>query len=107
MAQAFATLGCLAPERVILGVGTGESLNETPATAAEFPGIKERRMRLAEALKLIRRLWTEERVTFDGEYYRTANATIYDRPEQPIPIHVAAGGPLAAKLAGRAGDGMI
>lgn len=107
IAQAFGTLGCLAPGRVWLGVGTGESLNETPATAAEFPGVKERRMRLAEALKLIRLLWTEERVTFEGEYYRTANATIYDRPEQPVPIHVAAGGPLAAKLAGRAGDGMI
>lgn len=107
IAQAFATLGCLAPGRVWLGVGTGESLNETPATAADFPPVKERRMRLAEALKLIRRLWTEERVDFDGEYYQTSKATIYDLPEQPIPIHVAAGGPLAAKLAGRAGDGMI
>lgn len=107
VAQAFATLGCLAPGRVWLGVGTGESLNETPATAAEFPGVKERRMRLAEALKLIRRLWSEDRVTFEGEYYRTRNATIYDRPDFDIPIHVAAGGPLAAKLAGRAGDGII
>lgn len=107
VAQAFATLGCLAPGRVWLGVGTGESLNETPATAAEFPGVKERRMRLQEAVKLIRLLWTEERVDFEGEYYRTAKATIYDLPEQPIPIHIAAGGPLAAKLAGRAGDGMI
>jgi len=107
IAQAFGTLGCLAPGRVWLGVGTGESLNETPATAAEFPGVKERRMRLQEALKLIRLLWTEERVTFEGEYYQTQNATIYDKPDQQIPIHVAAGGPLAAKLAGRAGDGMI
>lgn len=107
VAQVFATLGCLAPGRVWLGVGTGESLNETPATAGDFPGVKERRMRLAEAVRLIRRLWTEERVDFDGEYYRTVKATIYDRPGQPIPIHIAAGGPLAAKLAGRAGDGMI
>lgn len=107
IAQAFGTLGCLAPGRVWLGVGTGESLNETPATDAEFPGVKERRMRLAEAVKLIRQLWTEERVTFEGEYYRTHNATIYDKPDQQIPIHIAAGGPLAAKLAGRAGDGMI
>jgi coenzyme F420-dependent glucose-6-phosphate dehydrogenase len=107
IAQAFATLGCLAPGRVFLGVGTGESLNETPATAAEFPGVKERRHRLAEAVKLINRLWTEERVTFDGEFYKTSRATIYDRPEQKIPILIAAGGPLAAKLAGRAGDGII
>ncbi|MEA2379499.1 MAG: coenzyme F420-dependent glucose-6-phosphate dehydrogenase [Thermoleophilaceae bacterium] len=107
VAQAFATLGCLSPGRVFLGVGTGEAMNETPATGMEWPGAKERRMRMAEAIKLIRQLWTEERVDFEGEYYRTVRATIYDRPEQPVPIYVAASGPLAAKLAGRAGDGFI
>ena len=61
VAQSFATLGCLAPGRVFLGVGTGEALNETPATGDEFPGRKERRRRLAEAIQLIRLLWSEER----------------------------------------------
>jgi coenzyme F420-dependent glucose-6-phosphate dehydrogenase len=107
VAQAFATLACLNPGRVFLGVGTGEALNETPATAAAWPGAKERRMMLREAIGLIRRLWSEERVTFEGEYYQTDRATIYDRPEQPVPIYVAASGPLAAKLAGRVGDGFI
>jgi coenzyme F420-dependent glucose-6-phosphate dehydrogenase len=107
IAQAFATLGCLAPGRVFLGVGTGEALNETPATGAEFPGRKERRLRMAEAIELIRRLWREERVDFDGEYYKTSQATIYDRPDTEVPIFVAASGPLAAKLAGRVGDGFI
>jgi len=107
VAQAFATLACLNPGRVFLGVGTGEAMNETPATGTEWPGAKERRLRLAEAIELIRRLWTEERVTFEGDYYRTDRATIYDRPEEPVPIYVAASGPLAAKLAGRAGDGFI
>jgi len=107
VAQAFATLGCLAPGRMYLGVGTGEALNETPATGGEFPGRKERRLRLAEAIKLIRLLWNEERVDFEGDYYRTSKATIYDRPEAPVPIYVAASGPLAAKLAGRVGDGFI
>jgi coenzyme F420-dependent glucose-6-phosphate dehydrogenase len=107
IAQAFATLGCLAPGRVFLGVGTGEAMNETPVTGGEFPGRQERRMRLAEAIKLIRLLWSDERVDFEGEYYATERATVYDRPDEPVPIYVAASGPLAAKLAGRAGDGFI
>ena len=107
IAHAFGTLALLNPGRVFLGVGTGESLNETPATGAEWPGAKERRVRLAEAIDLMRRLWTDDRVTYEGEYYRTKNATIYDRPEEPVPVYVAASGPLAAKLAGRVGDGFI
>ena len=107
IAQSFATLACLSPGRVFLGVGTGEAMNETPVTGGEFPGRKERRERLAEAIELIRRLWSEERVDFEGRFYRTQKATIYDRPDQAVPMYVAASGPLAAKLAGRAGDGFI
>ena len=107
VAQAFATLGCLAPGRVFLGVGTGEAMNETPVTGGEFPGRKERRQRLAEAIDLIRLLWREERVDFEGRFYRTQRATVYDRPNELVPIYVAASGPLAAKLAGRVGDGFI
>jgi coenzyme F420-dependent glucose-6-phosphate dehydrogenase len=107
IAQAFGTLGALNPGRVFLGVGSGEAMNETPATGHEFPGRKERRLRLAEAIALIRRLWSEERVDFNGDYYETSQATVYDRPSEPVPIFVAASGPLAAKLAGRVGDGFI
>lgn len=107
IAQVFGTLGVLSPGRVFLGLGSGEAMNETPATGDEFPGRKERRLRLAEAIALIRALWTEERVDFAGDYYRTARATIYDRPADPVPIFVAASGPLAAQLAGRVGDGFI
>jgi coenzyme F420-dependent glucose-6-phosphate dehydrogenase len=107
IAQAFATLACLSPGRFFLGVGTGEAMNETPATRVEWPGPKERRLRLAEAIELMRRLWSEERVDFEGAYYRTRRATVYDRPDEPVPIYVAAAGPLAAKLAGRTGDGFI
>src|SRR3954469_18749441 len=107
VAQAFATLGCLAPGRIFLGVGTGEAMNETPATGGAFPGRKERRMRMAEAITLIRRLWREERVDFEGEFYKTSQATIYDRPAVEVPIYVAAPRPLAPKPAGRVGDVFI
>jgi coenzyme F420-dependent glucose-6-phosphate dehydrogenase len=106
VAQAFGTLGAMHPGRLILGVGTGEHLNEG-ALGIPWPDNKERFARLREAVKLIRVLWTEQSVTFDGEYYKTVNATIYDRPGEPIPIYVSAGGPQVAKYAGRAGDGLI
>lgn len=106
VAQAFGTLGSLFPGRVILGVGTGEHLNEG-ALGIQWPDNRERFARLREAIRLIRQLWTEQSVTFDGEYYHTKNATIYDRPEEPIPIFIGAGGPQVAKYAGRAGDGLI
>ncbi len=106
VAQALGTLGSLNPSRMILGVGTGEHLNEG-ALGITWPDNKERFARLREAVTLIKMLWTDESVTFDGEYYHTRNATIYDRPAEPIPIYVGAGGPLVAKYAGRAGDGLI
>jgi coenzyme F420-dependent glucose-6-phosphate dehydrogenase len=107
VAQAFGTLGLLNSGRMILGVGSGESLNEVPVTATEWPSPRERLARLREAVELIRLLLSKDFVTFEGQYYRTRNATIYDRPEQPIPIYISAGGPVAAKFAGRAGDGFI
>jgi coenzyme F420-dependent glucose-6-phosphate dehydrogenase len=107
IAQAFATMGCLFPGRVMLGAGTGEALNEVAVTGIAWPEFKERFARLRESVRLIRQLWSEERVTFEGDYYRTDGATVYDRPEQPVPIYIAAGGPQVARYAGRAGDGFI
>src|ERR1700732_4528313 len=107
VAQAVGTLGVMFPDRVIFGVGTGDSLNEVPATGMKWPGFRERQGRLRESILLMRRLWTEERVTFEGQYYRTLAATIYDRPEKPVPIWIAASGPTAAARAGEIGDGVI
>jgi coenzyme F420-dependent glucose-6-phosphate dehydrogenase len=114
VAQAFGTLGSLYPGRVMLGVGTGEALNEVVVgsvgahgEAKEWPEFKERFARLRESVTLMRKLWTEERVTFEGDYYETKDATVYDKPETPIPVYIAAGGPLVARYAGRSGDGFI
>jgi TAT-translocated FGD2 family F420-dependent dehydrogenase len=106
VAHAFASLGVLYPGRVFLGVGTGEALNEVAAGGGWGP-YRERAERLAEAITLIRRLWTEDWVSFQGRYYRLENAKLYDKPARPVPIYVAGAGPRSARLAGQYGDGWI
>lgn len=107
VAQAFGTLGVLFPGRVALGIGTGESLNEVPSSGIRWPEQKERTARFKEAVDLIGRLWREERVSYEGRFYRTENATIYDRPDEPVPMYIAAAGPFMAKFAGTHGAGFI
>lgn len=107
VAQAAATVESLAPGRFFLGIGTGESMNEVPL-GIEWPEIKERFARMREAVDLMRRLWREEFVTFEGDYYRTRNATIYERPASGVvPLYIAATGESAARLAGRVAEGFI
>ncbi|MFG3522228.1 glucose-6-phosphate dehydrogenase (coenzyme-F420) [Nocardia nova] len=108
IAQAFATLGVLYPERIMLGVGTGEALNEiATGYRGEWPEFKERFARLRESVDLMRALWSGDRVDFEGRYYTTVGASIYDVPPAGIPVYIAAGGPVVARYAGRAGDGFI
>jgi coenzyme F420-dependent glucose-6-phosphate dehydrogenase len=107
VAQAMGTLALLFPGRVMLGIGTGESLNEVPPMGIEWPDFRERYARLREAIGLMRRLWSEDRVTHEGTYYKTVNATVYDRPSGGVPLYVAAGGPQMAKYCGRVADGFI
>ena len=106
VAQAFASLAVLAPGRVFLGVGTGERLNERAATG-QFGPYQERHDRLIEAIDLIRQLWTGQRFSFVGKYFRTDQLQLYDAPPSPPPIFVAASGPKSAELAGHFADGWI
>ncbi|HEY7062921.1 MAG TPA: glucose-6-phosphate dehydrogenase (coenzyme-F420) [Chloroflexota bacterium] len=105
--QAAGTLGVLSDDRFFLGLGSGESLNEIAPLGIEWPGFKERAERLREAIDLMQTLWRDEIVSYEGKYYRTHKATIYDRPKNGVPIYVAAAGPTAAVLAGRVADGFI
>lgn len=106
VAHAFASLAVLYPGRVFLGVGSGEAVNERPASG-EWGGYEERSERLVEAVELIRRLWTGQWVDHRGRYYRVEGARLYDPPPRPIPIHIAAGGAKSMRLAGAHGDGLI
>lgn len=107
VAQASATLAMLFPGRFFLGVGSGESMNETPVTGGEWPEPAERFRRLRESVRLMKRLWTEDYVTFDGKYYKTREAKIFDKPKDGVPLYVAASGPQTAEFAGKEGDGFI
>ena len=106
VAHAFATLGLLYPGRVFLGVGTGEALNESPTDGGWGP-YRERAARLVEAIQIIKRLWNEEWVDFEGEHLRVRGARLYDKPQPPIPLYMAASGPRSGAIAGREADGWI
>jgi G6PDH family F420-dependent oxidoreductase len=106
VAHAAATCATLAPGRFFLGVGTGENLNEH-VTGARWPFPDERLELLEEAIEVMRLLWQGGVQTHRGKHYTVDHARIYDLPEEPVELYVAAAQPLAAKLAGRLGDGLI
>ena len=106
VAQAAATTAAMMPGRFFLGVGTGENLNEH-VLGDRWPSSRERREMLEEAIDVLRLLWKGDLCSFEGKHYRVENARLYTLPEEPIPIVVAAGGVEAAKLAARAGDGLV
>jgi coenzyme F420-dependent glucose-6-phosphate dehydrogenase len=106
VAQAAATTAALLPDRFILGLGTGENLNEH-VVGAGWPLPQERLDMLEEAIELIRRLWTGDVVTEWTDHYTVDRARLYTLPETSPPIAVAASSPAAARLAGRAGDALI
>ncbi len=106
VAQAAATLDRLSGGRFTLGVGTGENINEGPL-GYQFPRYAERNARMSEALQIMRQLLDGNKLTFEGEYYRTDRARLYSPPLRPVPILMAAGGPKSATLAGQLAQGVI
>lgn len=106
VAQAFASLSSTYENRIFLGVGTGEALNEVPV-GYQWPGGMARVEMLQEAVQIIKDLWRGGYVSFEGKHFRMKNAKLFTIPSNPIPIFISALGPKAAYLAGRLGDGWI
>ncbi|MEU7530601.1 TIGR03557 family F420-dependent LLM class oxidoreductase [Saccharothrix sp. NPDC042600] len=104
IAQAAATAAVQCEGRFVLGVGSGEALNEH-ILGDPWPAASVRLEMLEEAVEVIRKLHTGEDVEHRGKHYTVENARIYTLPDQPVPIYVSAFGPKAAQLAGRIGDG--
>ena len=106
VAHAAATVAAMMPGRFTLGVGTGENLNEH-VLGDRWPAPDERIELLEEAIEVIRLLWQGGERTHRGKHYTVDHAQLYTLPDKPIPIAVAASKPIAAELAGRAGDGLV
>ncbi len=106
VAQMAATTDRLSGGRLLLGVGTGEALNERPL-GFPFPGYAERQARMQEALEIIHRLFAGEKLSFRGEHYTTETARLYSPPAGDLPVLMAAGGPKSAEFAGTYADGLI
>lgn len=105
IAQAAATVAVLSGGRFTLGVGAGERLNEH--VVGSFPGVHERHDRLREAIQIIAMMWRPGYHSYDGIYYTVDDARVFDLPETPPVIAVAAGGDLSAALAGELGGGLF
>jgi len=104
IAEAFATLDSLYPNRVTLGLGLGEAMNEVPL-GYQWPALADERIeRFEEAVKIIKLLWTRDFVTYKGKYFTLNKANLYDKPSHPIPICIASNGPKMTKLAGKYAD---
>jgi coenzyme F420-dependent glucose-6-phosphate dehydrogenase len=93
------------PGRVFVGLGSGESLNESPF-GLDWPPRDFQLAALEEACGLIRRLWDGERVDHDGRFFKTKRAYLHTRPDQPPRLYISAFHAGAAAVAGRYGDGL-
>ena len=106
IAQAAATTAAMMPGRFMLGVGSGENLNEH-ILGDRWPQVDIRLEMLEEAVDVIRTLWQGGLQSYHGLHYDVENARIYTLPDELPPIMVAAAGEKAATLAGEIGDGLI
>ncbi|MHC2998282.1 LLM class F420-dependent oxidoreductase [Microbacterium sp. HJ5] len=106
VAQKAATMQVLSEGRFLLGLGSGESLNEH-VVGEGWPGVDTRQSMLEEAVEIIRELHSGELVTYDGEYFRVDSARVWDAPDDGVPIGIAVSGGDSIERFAPVGDHMI
>jgi len=106
VAQKAATLQLLSDGRFLLGLGSGENLNEH-VTGEGWPPVAQRQDMLEEATTVIRELLTGELVTWEGDYFRVDSARIWDAPEGGVPIGMAVSGEKSVARFAPLGDHLI
>lgn len=106
IAQAAATTALLSDGRFTLGLGSGERLNEH-VVGGGWPGVSVRQEKLRESIDVIRLLWSGGYHSYEGKYLSLDTARVFDLPEVPPDIVLAAGGPKAAALAAELADGLF
>ena len=106
VAQKAATMQLLSEGRFVLGLGSGESLNEH-VIGDGWPSVATRQAMLVEAVEIIRELHTGELVTYDGEYFRVDSARVWDVPGEGVPIGIAVSGEESIERFAPLGDHMI
>ena len=120
IAQAFASLDVLYNDRIGLGVGTGEAMNEVPV-GFDWPSADVRLARTTEAIQIIRKLWEGSKkekennnnndngfIEFNGQYFKIKNAKLYTPPSsEKIPLYIAASGEEAIQTTAKYTDGLI
>ncbi|MFI5421250.1 MAG: LLM class flavin-dependent oxidoreductase, partial [Nitrososphaerales archaeon] len=108
IAQASATIDNMYPGRFLLGVGSGEAINEARFFPSGWPKWRERIERVCEGVTLMRKMWEEdEYFDFDGKYFPMKDLFLYTRPKSRIPIYFSALGPKAAVYAGKYGNHLV
>ena len=107
VAKMAETFGRLSGGRLILGLGAGASDEEFRAFGLPAAPPRDKVDGLEEAIRVIRGLWSEESVTFDGTHHQTDHAEVQPKPERPIPIWLGTYGPRALAVTGRLADGWI
>jgi G6PDH family F420-dependent oxidoreductase len=106
IAQAAATAAVQLDGKFVLGVGSGEALNEH-ILGDPWPSVGVRQEMLEEAVRVIRQLHEGDEISHHGKHYEVQEARIYTKPSEPVPIYVSGFGPQGAELAGRIGDGYV